>query len=320
MNKDMNEEYRKVANDVKKVLASRTFPSNEEIYNEIIELEEIWKDILLSTSDGKKIYSDFIDFILYERKNILDARPYLRLRQKDFLNSVNPFIKNKKPSKLYPLRINYTFINWANQRYNGKHKQQLLELEKRIGQLRSDFVTKNFPLILNRIKILMHAYPGIDDISDLINLASQAALNAVDKYAPKYNEATGKEGYDSVLLSTIIGRIRAAFLQMYSSQSVHYYPKDKKKLIEINKLKKVGKTDEEISKELKISEGELTRLFQGFFTTSIDEDMFRIKDETIIPEDSLSEKQQMAKLMEAVSKLSLIEKKILILKGLISWL
>jgi len=320
MNRDFSEEYKKIATDVKKILASRTFESNENIYNELIELEEIWKDILLSTKDGKKVYADFVDFILYDKKNILDARPFLRLRQKDFLNSVNPFIKNKKPHKLYPLRINYTFINWANKKYKGPHLKQLLELEKRIGQLRSDFITRNFPLILNRIKILMHSYPGVEDISDLINLASSAALNAVDKYAPKYNEETGKEGYDSVLLSTIIGRIRAAFLQMYSTQSVHYFPKDKKKLIEINKLKKIGKTDSEISKELDIDEGELHRLYQGFFTTSIDDDLFKIKDESNLAENNVADRQELTKLMAAVGKLSLLEKKILLLKGFISWI
>ncbi len=166
----------------------------------------------------------------------------------------------------------------------------------------------------------MHTYSGIDDISDLINLASQAALNAVDKYAPKFNPETGKEEYDSVLLSTIIGRIRAAFLQMYSTQSVHYYPKDKKRLIEINKLKKTGKTDAEISKELKISEGEMARLFQGFFTTSIDEELFKIKDDNTLAEESLSDKEEMLKLMEAVSTLSILERKILILKGMITWM
>lgn len=320
MNYTANEEYRKIASDVKKILATKTFRPNEDIYNELIDLESIWKDLFLSTSQGKGVYLAFVEFILHERKNILDARPYFRLRQKDFLNDVNPHIKNKKPKKLHPLRINYTFINWANQRYEGKHKKELLELEKRIAELRSDFITKNFPLILNRIKILMHSYPGIDDISDLINLASQAALNAVDKYAPKYNEETGKEGYNSVLLSTIIGRIRAAFLQMYSTQSVHYYPKDKKKLIEINKLKRTGKTEQEISKELNISEGELSRLFQGFFTTSIDNDMFKIQDHKETAVDALAEKQEMAILSSAVGQLSIVERKILILKGLISWM
>ncbi len=311
-----SQDYQKITSQMKAVLASKTFPSNDVIYIELIQLESYWKQILLSTAHGLKIYAQFIDFIVNERKNILDARPYFRLRQSVFLKNVNPYIRSNKPEKLTKHRVNYMFINWANERYKGPHLKTLKELETKICATRSDFLTRNFPLILNRIKKILHEYPNIGNVQDLVNIASSASMNAIDKYVPVTNKRTKEEKYSPVMLSSIIARLHAAIMSHFSNQQIHYYPKDKKMLMEINKLRKQNMTDAQICDKLDISEGELSRLFSGFFTTSLDEIGYSIQDQTVSVDDGVIETESKEILKDSFDKLSILEQKILKLKRL----
>ncbi len=152
-----NNNFSHLASEIRKILSNKKFPSNETLYISLVEAEELWRDTLLLSKTGKEVYSKFIDYILNERKNLLDSRPFFRVRQKEFLNNVNPYIRNNKPKKLFKLRINSTFIFWVLERYKGPNLKKLNEIANKIKQLRSDFVTRNFPLILNRIKLLYNA-------------------------------------------------------------------------------------------------------------------------------------------------------------------
>lgn len=316
MNSNNFREYQKIASDMRKMLSTKTFSSNEEMYLEMIELENIWRELLLSTKHGFEIYEKFVSYIVNEKKNILDARPYFRLRQQSFLKKVNPYIRKNKPIQLTKHRINYTFIVWANNLYDGPHFKALKDLEVRIAKIRSDFVMRNFPLILNRMKIILHTYPALDNVPDLMNVASASALNAVDKYVPVVNKRTGEEKYSSVMLSSIIARIHAGVLNYFSNQQIHYYPQDKKKLMHINRLKRENLSDQEICAKLEITEGEMSRLFSGFFTTPIEDMSYSMKDENCItPDNELINMESNDRVKEVFGQLSFLEQKILKLKG-----
>ncbi len=101
----------------------------------------------------------------------------------------------------------------------------------------------------------------------------------------------------------------------YSNQSVHLYPKDKKRLIEINKMKKAGQADHDIAATLKISEGELSRLYSSFFPGSIDHEFDQLKDSLPLSDERLEIEENKLILQTAVDTLTVLEKKILFLKG-----
>lgn len=309
-------EYSRIASQMRIILSSKTYPSNEELYLDLIETEDIWKQTLLSTSHGFHMYSEFINFIVNEKKNILDARPFFRIRQSIFLKQINPYIRKNKPDRLMKHRVSHAFVSWAMSRYYGPHLILLKNLENKIIQLRADLLNRNFPLVLNRIKIIIHTYPNVDNVQDLVNIASGAALQAIDKFAPTKNKRTGEEKYTPVFLSSIIARIHAAVLQHFSSQTVHYYPKDKKMLMEVNKLRKANLSDLEICDKLDISEGEMSRLFSGFFTTPLDDMSYILEDKSMAADEEVIETESKEKLKEAFDKLSILEQKILKLKRL----
>ena len=306
-------------NQIRQNLLNNKYPSNEELYLNLIKAEEVWRKFFLTLKEGRDLYSVFIDFILYEKKNILDARPFFRIRQSDFLNKVNPFIKRKDPYGLMNLRINFSFIAWALVRFPEiPEKKELTFLCEKIVKLRNDFLIKNSPLLINRIKRIYKAYyHSFHDIQDLIGVSSNAALIALDKFVPTIDPNTGEEKYTSVILSSIIGRMNAAAFQENCTQNtkIHLYPKDRKMISFIRKMKKAGYSDKEISEIANISESELERLKNSCNTICINE-KDDIEKYGIEPPEFLFEKQQLTdKIKKSIKDLSIIEKKILYLKG-----
>jgi len=278
----------------------------------------VWRDTLLSSVEGEDIYIKFVDFILNIRRNILDARPYFRIRQKEFINNVNPYIRKKKPKPLYKLRINSAFINWCMSEYKGPYKKELDSLAKQITDVRSDFITRNFPLILNRIKLIHHN--SNLEMPDLISLASNAALVALDKFAPNVDKITGEPIYTSVILSSIIARINAVVNQNTDGQQLHLYPSDKKLFIEICRLKKDGLDNDDIAKQIKISEYEVSRFLNGIYVDNIQDDEKHFQEENILrlPDKAVSIYEEKEVLKKSTDDLSVLEKKILILKNLLN--
>lgn len=313
-----NNYYSKLATDIKKILSEKKFDSNENLYKKLVFLEETWRDTLLSSVEGEQVYDKFIDYIVTVRKNILDCRPYFRIRQKEFINNVNPYIRKRKAKPLFKLRINSAFITWAIPEYTGPHKKQLQSLAEQITKVRSDFITKNFPLVLNRIKIIYHS--SNLEMQDLISLASNAALVALDKFAPNIDKVTGEPIYTSVILSSIIARINAVVNQNADGQQLHLYPSDKKLFIEICRLKKEGIDNENISIKLKISEFEVGRFLNGIYVDNLEEDenTFQEENSLRIPDQAAANSEEQEVLKKLTDKLSLFERKILILKNMLT--
>lgn len=305
-------------NQIRNYLSSNKFPPNQDLYLGLIDQEDSWRNIFISTQEGKDLYKTFVDYILNERKNILDARPFFRLRQADFLTKVNPFIKEKNYEALFNLRVNFTFINWAMPQYYGLYKQELEVINKKIMQIRNDFLLRNSPLIINRIKIIYHVYPFIyKDIQDLISIASNATLIALDKFVPLIDEETGQNKYTSVLLSSIIGRINASVFQYNINQKLHMYPKDRKMLSELRKMKNIGYLDDEIAVIMNISESEIERLFNSNQVSTLEETYNLEADETYRPDNTCEKIQIMKNIQKNVDGLSILERKMLYLKGML---
>lgn len=313
-----NNYYSQLATQVKKILTEKKFPSNEELYKNLIFLEETWRDLLLSSKEGHVVYDSFVQYIIHVRKNILDCRPYFRIRQKEFINNVNPYIRKQKSKPLHKLRINSMFVTWAMDEYKGPHRKDLEKLAIEITKVRSDFITRNFPLILNRIKIIFHS--SNMEMQDLISLASNAALVALDKFAPNVDKVTGEPIYTSVILSSIIARINAVVNQNSDGQQLHLYPSDKKMFIEICRLKKDGLDNELVSKKLKISEFEVTRFLNGVYVDHLDEDSLSLEESnTQTPDKICAEVQEHELLKKTTDNLTVLEKKILILKNMLTY-
>ncbi len=315
-----NNYFSNLANQIRKTLKERTFDSNEVLYKKMVELEEIWRDTLIASEEGEQIYADFIQFIVNVKGNLLSARPYFRLRQKQFLADVNPYIRKNKHKPLMKVPINSSFIAFAAERYAGPYKKELDTLALQITQIRSDFITRNFPLILNRVKILYHHNSHLE-IDDLISQASSGALVALDKFVMPTNIETGEIEYTSVILSSIIARITAVVSQSTDSQKLYLYPSDKKRFIEICRLKKDGIETKEIAEKLNLTEFDVIRFLNGINVDNIDSTEKAFKEDNIsrLPDVSVEATEEQEVVKKHADKLSLLERKILILKGMLTY-
>lgn len=305
--------YSQLASDIRLILRKKKFLPNDIIYTDLVLCEEAWRDLLLSTKHGIKIYEKFIHYIINVKQNILDARPFFRIKQSEYITKVNPFIRNNNPKPLTKLRINSTFITFVMEIYKGPHKKALNKLSNKINELRKDFLIRNFPLILNRIKLIYHT--SNMEIQDLVAIASSAALLTIDKFAPTIKN--GHIVYTSVILSSIIRRITAAVDQTIDSQQLHLYPSDRKILIEIARLKKEGLTDLEVSDKVNVSEYEISRFENGVSIESYDENVNQLESHTESVDETVSMKEQKSILAKHLDILTVFERKILKLKGML---
>lgn len=62
----------------------------------LVALEAEFKDVLVNSSRGERIYKNFIHFIINDKKNLLIARPFFRERQRVFAAKVTPAIRNRR--------------------------------------------------------------------------------------------------------------------------------------------------------------------------------------------------------------------------------
>ncbi len=157
-------------------------------------------------------------------------------------------------------------------------------------------------------------------MQDLISLASNAALIALDKFAPNVDKVTGEPIYTSVILSSIIARINAVVNQNSDGQQLHLYPSDKKMFIEICKAKKEGLDNENIGKKLSITEFEVTRFLNGVYVDNLDEDALSLEEsETRAPDQICSDMEEHDFLKKSTDNLTVLERKILILKNMMTY-
>lgn len=56
MNRKNENYYSKLASDIRKILQNKKFPSNDELYTDLLLCEESWKEVFLSTPHGHDIY------------------------------------------------------------------------------------------------------------------------------------------------------------------------------------------------------------------------------------------------------------------------
>lgn len=203
--------------------------SQKENLNKLFKLERTFKSTLLSTSHGEKTYEDFIYYILEVKKNKLSVRPYFRERQDTFSKKMFPILLSKDAKKLHKFRINYLFVKWVLDNYEGPHKKELQNTYEEILSLRKSLCETNLPLAINRAKLFWSKTSEHHvDYMDLIQDASRGLLEAIDNFVPPYK---------TVFRSVAIGRMTLNMSEDYSATLVKLPPKDKRILYRARKAK-----------------------------------------------------------------------------------
>jgi len=188
--------------------------------------EDEFRLTLQQDPEGRIVYSQFIQYIMEDKGNILSARVYFRERQDVFSSKISMAFKENKAFYLYPYKINYSFAKWVLTKYKGPQKDKLTSIYQNIIKTRNLLCENNLPLAINRAKIFWSKTPYTHlEYMDFIQNASEGLINAIDKFVPPYK---------SVFRSVAIGRMSLNMMTDHNTTMLKISPTEKRVLYRAN--------------------------------------------------------------------------------------
>ena len=300
----------------------------------LVRLEGEFRAALIRDARGPLVYKAFLKYIMEERKNILAARPYFRERQDVFKQEIAPLLRTFQEVGLYRFNINYSFIAFALRNKKFAPGSPVMKLAKDVEKARQELIELNIPLAISRAKLFKQHTPQSHlEYMDLIQIANEGLIAAVDKFVLPYTP---------VFRAVIIGRISGNHIEEYSDTMLHFYPSDKRKIYRANKIqgaKGVIPFDtlaDEVNKDAdqthKTDADELHQLLAASSHVSMDAPVNEnsvvaegepessvdhyAADPASRPDVMVEEAEAHRALYNAIAKLSLLERKLLIMKGI----
>jgi hypothetical protein len=298
--------------------------------NRMLELECIFKESVVQFKQSSTVYQKFILFIKKEKGNILRARPYFRQSAKVFNKEISHLFKKNNYESLKKYNINSKFLKFVVKNWKGKLPKVAQEAKNEHAKIRQELIENSLPLAINEGMKFYKAVPNTPHITilDLINASIAGLCIGIDKWEGPFRP---------VFRSVCLSRMKGLIMEIYNQTSIHYYPSDKKILYKIKLLKsrqkdikqdelieKVSEYMKQIKDTRQMDEKELENLLSASNVYSIEGDAFKEDGfnyyEAFVDENSfIEEKTEKADLLKqtlaSCQKLSIIQKKILKLKG-----
>lgn len=322
MSTDLFKTFVKDMNEVLSENRKQDGRNQKVLLEDLFSLEKKFRDTLISTTEGKKVYNEFVRFIVEEKGNILSARVYFRERQDVFSSKISPNLKDGKYYMLYRFNINYNFAKWVCDRYKGPKARSLKHTYSKIIDTRKILCENNMPLAINRAKIFWSKTPNSNlEYMDVIQNAGEGLLTAIDKFVPPYK---------SVFRSVAIGRMTLNILTDHNATTVKFSPTEKRILYRANNARvKAGldnqsdilkyvresfkKTTPEKLQQIVMAASGVTSL-----DTQVEDSEVTVKDilvsDSDSPEKILLLKEFKAKIQEQLSDLPPLEMKVICMK------
>lgn len=336
--------FRKFVADMDHLLQDnerKDYRDQKQMLDSLIQLELNFKNVLLSHKTGIETYNRFMNFIINEKGNILSARVFFRERQDTFSKKMFKAFHKKDSTLLHKFRINFLFAKWCLEtelsekssknnstqkkiiykNYKGPLRKRLEKIYQEIIITRNKLCENNLPLAINRAKIFWSKVPPNHlDYMDLIQAASEGLITALDKFVPPYR---------TVFRSTAIGRMTLNMMTDYNDTLVKIPPKEKRILYRANNAKRKEKITEQskivdyVNESFsKVTESELSKIeaaasqvmdiYEKTENSYSLSDKLSDKDKDI--ESNLEANQIITIIKIGFSNLSVIEKKIILLK------
>jgi hypothetical protein len=309
---------------------------------ELLDAERKFKENVLKYRQSTEVYKKFLQKICLKNRNILSARPYFRETATSFSKNITPAIKEDNIEVLKTFDINYQLISFIRSSWLGPFPKRAEELYQRVHKARELLIVINMPLAINRAKLFWRKTPRSHlTLIDLIGICSMGLAAGVDKWCGTYSP---------VFRSVCIGRMVGNMIDSYSETLLHFYPSDKRILYKANSIRgrrgideagsladAVNNAFQEDAKEgksipkTKVRVGDLNDLMNAASTISADIPIgdahadnsnrpLTIYDFTPDPnvniEADYEKKENTSRMLVLASKLPIINRKILRLKGI----
>lgn len=327
-----------LANNIAKILKDNNFgkklnkkdftKQQKEQVERMMELEDIFRQTICLYKQSDRIYQKFLIYIKIEKGNILSARPYFRENSKNFGLNISPAFKADNTETIKTFHINYKFMVFVLKNWRGTLPKKAQEAWEEHQNVRQKIIENSMPLAINEAMKFFKSVPRSHvTLMDIINASISGLSSGVDKW-------TGP--FTTVFRSVCIGRMKSNIMDVYNQTFLHYYPSDKKIIYKANLLKsRQGVEDSKmlttlINEYLKesgdqrvLTQSELEHLLNGASTVSVESDSDDIEgnvydtyvDETSDLEENAEKTDILTKVFAACENLTIIEKKIIKLKG-----
>jgi DNA-directed RNA polymerase sigma subunit (sigma70/sigma32) len=293
----------------------------------LMYLEEFFRETLANKKKGIRVYKDFIKYIREVEKNMLAASIYFRERELTFSKKILSAIRNNDAEALSKFKINFKFIQWAIEKSNIPYKKRMGVIFKECKNTRKKIIEQNMPLIINisrlfQIKIKKFSIDSIE----FIQTGAEGYISAVDKFVPQGDTNRDKDYFKSMSIGWMSAKLMADFSEGMLKLSV----KEKRVLYRANiaiyrhGMRTIGEvldfvkqaypmTDVDSLQKIIATGGDLAPLNSTEERQSYADAFFHQQEETM--EHQLIDREKHSRLREALSKLSVIERKIVRLKG-----
>lgn len=295
-------------------------------------LEIEWRRAVVRHRWGKFAYKDFLKLILDEKRNILMARPYFRERNQTFQEEISDVIRNREYRKLYQYHANYNFIQFVMESRKWHPNGKVAKTYAKIKALRNELVERNMPLAISEARLFWGKTPRSHlTYMDLVQLSADGLVSAIDKFCLPYSR---------VFRAVIIGRIRGNLIEAYSETYLHFYPADKRRLYRahkaIGRMREQGHDYQEIANSVNrdspddhVTASEVMSLVTAAAVVSANAlPLHEDEDEAPVnpidrypvqaaqnPDIMYEEHQARETVRQAIEELSVLEQKVLRLKG-----
>lgn len=331
-----DDSFYKLAGEVTRAIAkNKDGTTQEQQVEELLDAERKFKDTILKYRQSTEIYKKFLQKVCVTNKNILSARPYFRETAVSFSKRITPHIKESNTDQLKTFDINYQFIKFIRQNWLGPFPKRAEQLFQRVYKAREILIENNMPLAINRAKLFYRKVPRSHiSLMDFISICAMGLAAGIDKWCGKYSP---------VFRSVCIGRMVGNMIDSYSETMLHFYPSDKRILYKANSIrgrqgveeihsltKAVNDSFEQDEKDGKtipkkdINVSELSYLMSAASTVSADatvnDEGYGIyhftQDLTVNIEAKYIEMESTQQMLNLAKSLSLVQRKVLMLKGI----
>lgn len=290
---------------------------------QLIDLESQFVDELIKSNKINSVFECLLNYLV-KHKDMRSFKSYFREREFTF-NNINQLIKNKNyinVAKKY--HLNFMFCQFVVE--NFKVNKKIKSIYAKIKKIRDEVISMYLHYTLNRAKVFLKYANNVLSFNDLINIANEGLIIAVDKYKPSKK---GRTPFHMVA----IGRMVASLISAQTSSApvkLTYQPARQlytiKRLLELDP----SMSYDEVANLLEISETEVVNLINSTQSVSLDEvfcneddyggvSMLDLVSKTQYDDSDLS--LEMRDIIEVVKNtvvnhLSIMEKKVLSIMGM----
>jgi len=290
---------------------------------------------------GASVYVSFIQYICDTKRNLLSSRPYFRERQTKFTAEISPALKARDGAALHKFKFNYRYFRWCKDTAGDTLNPEIRASIREIERIRTEIMEMNLPLAISYCRTFWNQTPRSHmSFLDLIQTHAIGLQEGIDKFDPLLTEnMTDEEELKTfkVFRDVILGRMCGDRIEAYNSTLLHLWPVDARRVYRAHKASRfldkntdmdliVAAVNENIPEKNHVTVPEIQGLLAAASHVSGDCAVDQETGDTTLecyeddeehrPDVIVERTQALVSLQAGLKDLSVVEQKLLRLKGI----